>query len=136
MFMEDSTPRIEQQDTPQGRLFVARGAWTAAGLTGDEVWEALTAQLKGLEASASSPQGWTLEQVSKLDHLGAQVLWNHWGRNWPAQLQAGPNQRAVLETVAKFSTEPPGRRKADWSEPFILLGIRVLRLQDHLKGLV
>jgi phospholipid/cholesterol/gamma-HCH transport system permease protein len=134
--MEDSTPRIEQQDTPQGRLFVVQGAWTAAGLTGEKVWEALTAQLRGLGDAANSSAGWNLEQVAKLDHLGAQVLWNHWGRNWPAQLQAEPSQRAVLETVAKFSTDPPRPRKTDWSEPFILLGTRVLRLLDHLKGLV
>ena len=136
MLMEDSTPRIEQQDTPQGRLFVVQGAWTAAGLTGERVWEALTAQLQGLGDASRSQAGWNLEQVRKLDHLGAQVLWNYWGRNWPAQLQVEPNQRAVLETVAKFSTEPPKRQKPGWSQPFILLGIRVLRLLDHLKGLV
>ena len=134
--MEDSTPRIEQQDTPQGRLFVVQGAWTAAGLTGESVWETLTAQLKSLGDTVQSPAGWNLEQVRKLDHLGAQVLWNHWGRTWPDQLQAEPNQRAVLETVAKFSADPPRPRKPDWTEPFILLGTRVLRLVDHLKGLV
>jgi phospholipid/cholesterol/gamma-HCH transport system permease protein len=134
--MEDSTPRIEQQDTPQGRLFVVQGAWTAAGLTGEEVWKALTAQLQGLGDSSASPAGWNLEQIGKLDHLGAQVLWNHWGRNWPAQLRAEPSQRAVLETVAKFSTDPPKPRKPGWSEPFIVLGTRMLRLVDHLKGLI
>ncbi|WP_036839697.1 ABC transporter permease [Polaromonas sp. CF318] len=134
--MEDSTPRIEQQDTPQGRLFVVQGAWTAAGLTREAVWDALTAQLKGLGDTSGSPAGWSLEQIGKLDHLGAQVLWNHWGRSWPAQLQAEPSQRAVLETVAKFSADPPKPRKPDWTEPFILLGTRVLRLLDHLKGLV
>ena len=136
MLMEDSTPRIEQQDTPQGRLLVVQGAWTAAGLTGEAVWEGLTAQLKGLGDASGSPAGWNLEHIGKLDHLGAQVLWNHWGRNWPAQLQAEPSQRAVLETVAKFSIDPPKPRKGNWTEPFILLGTRVLQLVDHLKGLV
>lgn len=136
MFMEDSTPRIALQDTPQGRLFVVQGAWTAAGLTGESVWDGLTAQLQGLKDGGASPAGWSLEQVGKLDHLGAQVLWNHWGRSWPAQLQVEPSQRAVLETVAKFSADPPKPRKPDWSRPFILLGTRVLRLLDHLKGLV
>src|SRR3982751_3989332 len=116
MLMEDYTPRIEQQDTPQGRLFVVRGAWTAVGLTGEAVWEALTAQLQGLGNTSQSSAGWDLEQVGKLDHLRAQVLWNHWGRNWPAQLQVEPNQPAVLETVAKFSTDPPRRRKPGWSQ--------------------
>ena len=135
--MEDSTPRIEQQDTPQGRLYVVRGAWTAADLTGEEVWQALTAQLQSLGGRTDTSAAWDLEAVHKLDHLGAQVLWNHWGRSWPAQIKAEPSQRAVLETVAKFNIEAsPKPRKIDWSGPFILLGTRVLRLADHLKGLV
>jgi phospholipid/cholesterol/gamma-HCH transport system permease protein len=133
--MEDATPRIEQQDTPQGRLYVVRGAWTAADLTREETWGALTAQLKGLPDGGAA--GWDLEQVHKLDHLGGQVLWNHWGRKWPEQIKAEPSQRAVLETVAKFNIEaPPKVHKVDWSGPFILLGERVFRLMDHLKGLV
>ena len=134
--MEESTPRIEQQDTPQGRLFVVRGAWTAADLTAQEVWQGLTAQLQALQGGTVQPAGWNLEPLEKLDHLGAQVLWNHWGRDWPAQLQVHASQRAVLETVAKFSVDLPTPRKGHWSEPFILLGERVFRLLDHLKGLV
>lgn len=136
MHMEESTPRIEQQDTPQGRMFVVRGAWTAADLTAQEVWQGLTAQLQALQGGAAQSAGWNLEPLEKLDHLGAQVLWNHWGRDWPAQLQVHASQRAVLETVAKFSADPPKPRKPDWTGPFILLGTRVLRLVDHLKGLV
>jgi phospholipid/cholesterol/gamma-HCH transport system permease protein len=132
--MEDASPRIEQQETPQGRLYVVHGAWTAADLTGEEVWKGLTGQLKGLPDAAAA---WDLESVHKLDHLGAQVLWNHWGRDWPEQIKVEPSQRAVLETVAKFSAHAPSpRSKPGWSEPFILLGTRVLRLIDHLKGLV
>lgn len=135
--MEDSTPRIEQQDTPQGRLYVVRGAWTAADLTSKEVWQGLTAQLKSLPDAAGADTGWDLEQVHKLDHLGAQVLWNHWGRKWPGQIKVEPSQRAVLETIAKFNIEAPAQtRKSDWSAPFILLGERLFRLLDHLKGLV
>ena len=143
--MDESTPRIEQQDTPQGRLFVVQGAWTAADLTTQPVWDALTAQLKSLgktagdaaaSAGKSGSAGWSLAQIEKLDHLGAQVLWNHWGRAWPEPLQIEPSQRALLETVAKFTAEPPAPRKPDWKEPLIVLGSRVLGLLDHIKSLV
>ena len=173
--MEDATPRIDQQDTPSGRLFVVRGAWTAADLTRQPVWDALTAQLDTLrgqsgsadppagaappgasppatpaaEASPAHPSlaatptagtapatGWSLTEIGKLDYLGAQVLWNHWGRNWPAQVQIEPGQRAMLETVAKFAVSVPAGRATDWTEPFIVLGSRLLRLADHAKGLV
>ena len=141
MLMEESTPRIEQQDTPEGRLFVVRGAWTASGLTGQPVWDALTAQFDTLRRH-TAPSGeasairWDLSLVDKLDHLGAQVLWNHWGRDWPAQLQVEPSQRAVLETVAKFAVVPPKPRGSDWKDLLVVLGNRALDLVDHSKGLV
>lgn len=133
--MDSSTPRIEQQDTPQGRLFVVLGAWTAADLTPKPVWEALTAQLQQLGGD-KSPGSWDLRQLEKLDHLGAQLLWNHWGHAWPAQLEVESSQRAVLETVARFPVTPAKPRKTNWAEPVILLGERALAFVDHLKSLV
>ncbi len=138
--MDPSTPRIEQQDTPQGRVFVVQGAWTAADLTAKAAWDTLTAQLRDLKgnlpASGRDAAGWNLENIQKFDYLGAQVLWNHWGRAWPAQLQIEPSQRALLENVASFTVNPPKARKAAWTEPLAILGNRVLGLGDHLKGLV
>ncbi|HEY3046809.1 MAG TPA: ABC transporter permease [Polaromonas sp.] len=139
--MEDATPRIELQDTPDGRRFVVRGAWTAADLTRQAVWEALTAQLKSLrddaaKAGRAAAVQWQLGQIDKLDYVGAQVLWNHWGQQWPAQLEVEPSQRALLENVAKFTCSPPPRaRQSRWYELILVLGSRVLRLIDHAKGL-
>ena len=135
---EDSTPRIEQQDSPEGPLLLVLGAWTAAGLTRKQVWDALTAQLGSLRGAddENSARRWDLGQMEKLDHLGAQVLWNHWGRSWPAQLQLEPSQRALLETVAQFTCSPPQAAKANWTEPLIVWGMRAFSLADHCKGLV
>ena len=135
---EDSTPRIEQQDSPEGPLLLVLGEWTAAGLTRKQVWAALTAQLGSLRGAddENSARRWDLGQMEKLDHLGAQVLWNHWGRSWPAQLQLAPSQRALLETVAQFTCSPPQAAKANWTEPLIVWGMRAFSLADHCKGLV
>ena len=142
---EDSTPRIEQQDAPEGPLLQVLGAWTAAGLTRPPVWKALTAQLSelsGLRGAGGTASGekstgrWSLEQIEKLDHLGAQVLWNHWGRSWPAQLQIEPGQRALLETVAQYSVSPPKPARKDWTEPLRELGQRAFSLADHSLGLL
>ena len=141
--MDDSTPRIEQQDGPDGGLSVVLGAWTAADLTRPEAWRAVTAQLGSPPSRSSvadthhpaSTGGWNLQKIEKLDYLGAQVLWNHWGRQWPARIEIEDNQRAVLETVAKFAMDPPKPGKTGWSEPLLSLGGRALRLLDHLKAL-
>ena len=139
--MDLETPRVEQQDTPEGARLFALGAWTAADLTGKSAWDSLTAQLQALPAGASNaPAGatthWDLRRLGKLDYLGAQVLWTHWGQEWPAQLDTEPDQRAMLETVARFTCSPPTPRKADWTAPFVALGGRLLALLDHAKGLV
>ena len=135
MPMDASTPRIEQQDTNTGPQLVVQGAWTAASLTGKSVWKTLTVQLESVSNNASTVP-WNLEGIEKLDYLGAQVLWNHWGSQWPANLQVEPSQRAVLETVARFAIIPPKARQTSWKEPFMALGSRALTLTDHAKGLV
>jgi phospholipid/cholesterol/gamma-HCH transport system permease protein len=140
--MDPSTPRVEEQDTPQGRRLVVQGAWTAADITGKQVWSALTGQLQALHAGAGPAQasireqGWDLRQLQKLDFLGAQLLWNHWGKQWPAQLEIEPDQRVTLETVEGFSTAevPPQRR--DWTRILAGIGGRLLGLVDHVRSLV
>jgi len=133
--MQDSTARIEQEDTPDGRSLVVRGTWTASGLTSQTVWDALTAQLQSVDGEPSTGH-WNLSQIDKLDYLGAQVLWNHWGREWPKQLQIEDGQRAVLQTVARFTVSPPKVLQPGWTEPLVILGSRALGLLDHAKGLL
>lgn len=131
--MPPSAPRIDTQQNPQGLLYVMLGAWTSAELTGKVEWEALTAQLNALDKSADA--GWDLRQIEQLDHLGAQLLWNQWGRDWPKRMEAEPDQRAVLQTVAEFALVPSPALKSDWKQPIRVLGGRLLGLFDHMKAL-
>ena len=131
--MPPSAPRIDTQQAEQGLLHLVLGAWTAADLTLKPAWDALTVQLKALEKSAEAT--WDLRKIDQLDHLGAQLLWNHWGRAWPAQLEVETSQRAVLETVAEFAVVPVKVVKPDWKEPIRMLGSRLLSALDHLKSL-
>lgn len=133
--MDDATPRIEKQDTPDGRVAAVRGAWTVADLSGKRVWAALMAQLKSLGDDPSLFQ-WDLSLIEKLDYLGAQVLWAHWRHEWPARLQIEASQRAMLETVAKFTVSPPKACETGWTEPVLVLGRRAVGVVDHAKGLV
>ncbi len=131
--MTSSAPRIDSRNAPNGALRVL-GQWTAADLTAPSAWRDVTAQLRALSAGAAMP--WDLGGIDKLDFLGAQVLWNHWGRRWPAQLTIEPHQRALLESVEKFSIEPPAPVQSDWLEPLAVLGRRQLSAWDHAKALV
>ena len=137
---ENSSPRIETQDTPQGQAVLVRGAWTAANMTGQAAWDALNAQFDALRlpqpAAPADTARWQLGSIEKLDYLGAQVLWNQWNHRWPAALDIEPEQRLMLETVEKFTVEPPAARKPSWSEPLLVLGDRLLGLLSHARGLL
>lgn len=141
MLIENSPPRIEVQDTPQGRFLFVRGTWTAASLSKKSVWEALTAQFNGLSSISRQVEPffsdeWMLVGVDKLDYLGAQVLWNQWGQRWPTKLQLLPEQRRMLENIEKFTVAPAPACPPAWGYSLRLLGERWLNLTDHIVGLL
>ena len=112
------------------------GSWTAARLTLAPAWAALSAQLDSLVPNASTPARWRLDDIEKLDYLGAQVVWTAWRHRWPADLQLAPEQREMLETVEKFTVGLAPPRRSPWSEPLLMLGERLLGLLGHVKGML
>jgi phospholipid/cholesterol/gamma-HCH transport system permease protein len=132
--MEDTTPRITQQPSPDGASCLVLGRWTAANLSTPEVWKALQKTLAQPVATASL--AWDLRPMQALDHLGAQLLWKHWGGRWPAHLQALPEQRALLSRVEQFAHRAAPARGMGWRERYQALGEYVLRLLSHLRGFV
>lgn len=134
--MADHVPRIDRQSLPEGDCAQLRGPWVAAQLAQPLVWEALQPALQQATRGETAVQCWDLRELERLDHVGAQLLWNTWGRQWPAQWQALPAQRAVLERVAHFSVAVPlPQRRTAW-QYFLALGRQVLRVTDHLRGML
>ncbi|HOF30289.1 MAG TPA: ABC transporter permease [Burkholderiaceae bacterium] len=132
--MEENVPRIAREPAPQGPVARTLGRWTAAQLTMPGVWSAVEASLAALKAEPGIR--WDLRDLQRLDHLGAQALWNHWGHQWPAQLEVLPDQRAMLERVARFAVVPPPYRRRTLWEYFLGLGELLFKLTDHLQDLL
>lgn len=110
--MPDTTPRIQ----PPARL---QGRWTADALAGPGLLAALDASLRAVPPQAA----WDLRDAVHLDHVGAQLLWNRWGRRWPAEVRLEPAQQAILERVARWTSSPPApSRRAQRASSFIRLG--------------
>lgn len=132
--MEDVQPRIELVETPEGPCAQVHGHWTVVHLSGAADWRAVVQRLRALKSGDAL--AWDLRQAGPIDHIGAQLLWNHWGRVWPAQVHTDPDQHSVLERVAQFSQQPPppdaGR---PWYGGVTLLGDRVLRAGEHVRDL-
>lgn len=129
---DSSTPGITLTQTPAGPCAVVKGRWTAAQLTAREVWAPVVAALQAVPAGT---QGWDLRPVQRLDHLGAQLLWNQWGRAWPGGVQVIPSQRAVIERVARYSAAVPALPEPTWWGRFNALGGLLLQAFGHLKDL-
>ena len=130
--MQETTPRLAQQDAAEGARSQVLGQWTAAQFARPQLLGELVASLGAAGAGAA----WDLREAQQLDHVGAQLLWDHWGRAWPAQLELLPAQRAVLERVALYTVAPPVRKKATWLQRYLGLGAAVLLVVDHLKAFV
>ncbi len=99
----DSAPTITRHDQPEGPVAALSGRWTAADLARGDTFARMR---RALAALPRGEGGWDLSAVDRLDHLGAQLLWNHWGRQWPARVQLLPEQRSLLERVAHFTAAP------------------------------
>ena len=130
--MDQPTPRIEQQSTPQGQSTLVLGQWTAAQFAQPKLLDTLETQF----TDAAAAGGWDLTGAEQIDHVGGQLLWDHWGRRWPEPIELLPAQRAVLERVAQFTAEPPPRKKIGWGGRYLALGGVVLRALEQVQSFV
>ena len=97
----DAIPRVARS----GDAAVASGRWTALALSARPVWTALSASLAGMPSAENL--AWDLRGIDQLDHIGAQLLWNHWGQAWPARLDMDAQHKAVLDQVAQYTCSLP-----------------------------
>ncbi|MBS0467802.1 MAG: ABC transporter permease [Proteobacteria bacterium] len=130
--MSTLTPPSVTQDGQVEPRALLQGDWVAAAFAERSAWRLLSGQLK----ACASGHAWSLQGVGKLDHVGAQILWNHWGQAWPAQVELSAAQREMLERVAQFSV--PAAAPAPWrlSDQVDHLGELVLHGLDHGRRLV
>ena len=134
--MEDNSPRITRHRTPAGTSVLLSGCWTAARLAEPAVWAPLAAQLAACSGAETARFSWDGRALQRLDHTGAQVLWNAWGHQWPVKLLIGAAQRSLLARVAKYSVPPPAPQRMSAGQLFLKLGGMVWLLIDHVGGLI
>ena len=96
------------------------------------MWRAVTLQLRQLPQAGTL--AWDVRSVQRLDHTGAQLLWNAWGRQWPVQVQANESQRAMLTRVAQFATPMPPALPSTGRTVYLALGAAVVGMLQHGVG--
>ena len=133
--MTDLAPRLLPADTPQGPCVQLHGRWGAAELGNRAQWKAVSAQL---QAHPPAPAlGWDLRGPQWLDHVGAQLLWNHWQRAWPERLACSDSQRDILERVAALTlASPPPPERWRLADQIDRLGTLVMHGVSHAQHLL
>ena len=131
--MEASPPRIVRDASPTTAGVRLEGRWTSAELGSAKVWRRLDAELERCGPDASLH--WNLEAVGQLDHVGAQLLWNRWGRRWPAGVVIGENHRAMLARVARFTVEAPAETPYGLARATDALGRRVVESLQQARDM-
>ena len=144
---EDAPPGIAHAHTPEGPRAHVLGHWTAARLAEPAAWARVTADLNAATPAAAGSPGaseWDLRDVQRLDHTGAQLLWNSWGHQWPQTLHTLPAQRAMLERVARHTISTPLAAQQNFVQRvwhrlvsrFLDFGEVLLHALDHTRDLI
>ena len=137
--MPDTAPRLTHTVAPAAPGVVLSGCWTAARLGEPTVWPRIQAALGACtqpRVNDSNSGEWDLRPLERLDHTGAQVLWNAWGHQWPKQLNLSDGQRSMLERVAHYSVVPPKATAVSLWQLFLKLGALVWLVIDHARDLM
>jgi phospholipid/cholesterol/gamma-HCH transport system permease protein len=129
--MDDSRPRITTEPLADGVQVRLLGRWTAEVLAQPSHWQDLQSELANLPKDWRACT-WDLAQLDRMDHTGAQLLWNTWYRQWPDQVLALPAQRAMLQRVAQFSSQLPPRKQQTAWDLFLRMGAWVVVVEEHV----
>ncbi|WP_076593174.1 MlaE family ABC transporter permease [Herminiimonas arsenitoxidans] len=112
----------------------AAGSWQVRALTHPGAMEKITAALQSVRNADKAH--WNLSQIDALDYIGAQLLWNAWGKKRPAQLTLAPQYenffRRLEQTGPLVMKRPP---KNHWYSLCTLIQFK-LNMLDHLIGFI
>jgi phospholipid/cholesterol/gamma-HCH transport system permease protein len=125
-------PEVRPVRAADGAAAVALwGAWDIRAL--ELRARSLKSQLRRL--AADPDRHWDLSQIQRLDHIGALLIWQAWGKRRPAQLALAQAHEAFfssLDSAAAAAHKAP----PDLLRPVRALGAAVLLAAAHLLGIV
>jgi len=125
-------PEAKESRTGEGAPAVTlSGAWDIRAL--ETRAKLLNSHLMSL--AADSGRQWDLSHIQRLDHIGALLLWQAWGKRRPAQLVLAPAHEVFFSNLDSAAAAPP-KVPFDPMRLVRTLGARVLLTHEHFVGMV
>jgi phospholipid/cholesterol/gamma-HCH transport system permease protein len=126
---------IRQPDSGAGQSVVATGVWQVHALCEKRgTLKALNRQLRSLDNAADLD--WDLSQISRLDHIGAQMFWDSWGKRRPARLKLDPLQEDLFSRIEEATLSELPRHRHSHLGWVVVLGAGILKFFSHLRAFI
>ena len=112
----------------------ASGIWQVHALAQRATIKAITQTLKPLQGD--NEVQWDLSQVLSIDHIGAQLLWNAWGKVRPPGLKLAPAQEEFFKRIEQTGTLEVPRSRATRLTWVMKLGFAMLTFFEHMGAFI
>ena len=133
------TPTASIHDPEVNEIRAADGS-SSVELSGAWDIRALEARAKVLAVRlrqvARSGLRWDLSRIQRLDHIGALLIWQAWGKRRPTQLVFAPGIEVFFENFDAPHSAEGTPKPRDALALVRMLGGRLLRGLDHAAGIV
>jgi phospholipid/cholesterol/gamma-HCH transport system permease protein len=130
----ENKPTLTNRTEPgQAPSAVAGGVWQVHALSEKGVLKGVNATLQSLK---NQNVAWDLSQVASLDHIGAQMFWNAWGKKRPEQLTLDPKQEDLFKRIEAAGKKEPPKAKASHINVVMRLGFALLVFFEHMQGFI
>jgi phospholipid/cholesterol/gamma-HCH transport system permease protein len=111
----------------------AGGTWQVHALAHRHSMHAITASLKQLKGKRAQ---WDLRAVEAMDHIGAQLLWNAWGKTRPASLQMAPEHEEFFKRLESTGTLQLQQHRQHRLTSVMKLGFTIMGFAEHMAGFI
>lgn len=112
---------------------VAGGTWQVHALAQGKAMATLTGALKAVRPDQLH---WDLSAIDSMDHIGAQLLWNAWGKTRPTKLTLTPGQEEFFLRLENTGTLELPRTRQHRLTLVMKLGMAVLLFFEHLFAFI
>ena len=132
----ENTPTLTIEHSAGGaaQSVMASGVWQVHALSQKGMLKKINRTLLGLKKKPNL--AWDLSGVESIDHIGAQMLWNAWGKKRPAQLVLDPRQEELFARIEEASRHTLPRHKVSPLNWIIVLGAGLMSFFEHLHGFI
>ncbi|MEY2342026.1 MlaE family ABC transporter permease [Acidithiobacillus sp. IBUN Pt1247-S3] len=113
----------------EGDTLHLQGLWTLTQMS------RRLAKIEHELARLGAGKSWNLDEIEKLDNLGALLIWRSWGRRFPEHLQIREQHRPLFERLAQTQPLHPKHRVLGIFALLDRLGAYIVSILNDLWGL-